>query len=250
MGVTAATPLATIELSDCIARGQADFLHVEDLQPVHLTWDNGLLLTSERLLAAEGGQAAPKLDEILRIELHHVTAVTRGGLCRLTNSAVNPYQLTSQFVSTNSIFLASPGVPLIEQEGMASLEAFHQRFLWNGEHNFYQDVDVFWTIRNLDPETPPVSMNFEAWQDYWLSREDQPSTERLPWKKSAEADRPLDAQGPGDYTLEDARFGDAPGGAPGCRMDRLPPLPETASRQPDRPRSSHRTGAARWADQG
>jgi hypothetical protein len=229
-GIPAATPLATIELSDCIVRGEADFLHVEDLQPVHLTWDNGLLVTTERLLTADGGQAAPKLDEMLRIELRHVTAVTRGGLCRLTGTSANPHQLPVQFVSTSSILMASPGVPLIEQEGTSSVEDFRQRFIWNGEHNFYQDVDVFWAVRNLDPETPPEMMNFEAWKTYWgPSREDQPSTERLLWKRSPEADRPLHAQGPAEYTLEDPTFGDASGGAPGCRADRLLPLPPNAA---------------------
>ena len=79
-------------------------------------------------------------------------------------------------------------------------------------------------------------MNFEAWQAYWgPSREDQPSTERLLWKKSADADRPLHAQGPADYTLEDPTFGDASAGAPGCRVDRLPPLlPEAAPHTPGR----------------
>ena len=223
--------MATIELTDCIARGEADFLHVEDLQPVHLTWDNGLLLTTERLLAAEGGQAAPKLDEMLRIELNHVTAVTRAGLCRLTSSSANPYQLTVQFVSTSSILMASSGVPLVEQEGAASLENFRQRFIWNGEHNFYQDVDVFWMVRTLDPETPPNSMNFEAWRAYWgPSREDQPSTERLLWKKSADANRPLHAQGPAEYTLEDPTFGDASAGA--ARLSSGPAVAAAARARP------------------
>ena len=93
-GVAAATPLATIELTDCIARGEADFLHVEDLQPVHLTWDNGLLLTTERLLAAEGGQAAPKLDEMLRIELRPRDG---GHPCR----ALPPDQLLGQSLPTD-----------------------------------------------------------------------------------------------------------------------------------------------------
>ena len=48
-------PAAAIELVDCIARGEATFLRVEDLQPVRLFWNNGLLATSERLLVAVGG---------------------------------------------------------------------------------------------------------------------------------------------------------------------------------------------------
>ncbi len=247
-----ATPLATIELSDCIARGEADFLRIEDMQPVHLTWDNGLLVTTERLLAAVGSQAAPKLDDMLRIELRYVTAVVRGGLCRLTNSAFNPHQLTVQFVSADSILMTSPGVPLIEQEGAATVEEFRQRLIWNGNRNFYRDIDLFWTVRHLDSETSPDVMDFEAWKTYWgPSRENRPSVERLMWKRSPNADRPLHAQGTADYTLEDPTFGDAPGGAPGCQVHRLPQLPpETAPPRSGRLGSANGTGAARPAKQG
>ncbi len=105
----AATPLATIELTDCVARGEAVFLSVEDLQPVYLLWDNGLLATSEQLLTAVGGQVAPKPDEVLRLELRHLTAAVHGGLCRLSTAPANPYQLTVQFVCTDDIILTSPG---------------------------------------------------------------------------------------------------------------------------------------------
>jgi serine/threonine-protein kinase len=248
----AATPLATLLLTDCIARGEADFLRVDDLQPVHLTWDNGLLVTSERLLVAGGGQAAPKLDEMLRIELLHMTAAVRGGLCRLTSNTSNPYQLTAQFVSTNSILIASPGVPLIEQEGAASVDNLRQRFIWSGDRNCYQDVDVFWAVRNLDPETQPDVMTYELWKAYWgPSRENQPSIERLLWKKADDADRPLHAQGPADYTLEDPTGGDSATGAPGCQIDRLPLLPpEPASPKSGRPGSPHGAGTLRRPSHG
>ncbi len=248
----AATPLATLALTDCIARGEADFLRVEDLQPVHLTCENGLLITSERLLVAGGGQAAPKLDEMLRIELLHVTAAVRGGLCRLTSNSSNPYQLTAQFVSTNSILIASPGVPLIEQEGAATVDNLRQRFIWSGDWDCYQDVDVFWAVRNLDPETQPDVMTFEGWKTYWgPSRENQPSTARLLWKKAPDADRPLHAQGPAEYTLEDPTGGDSAAGAPGCQIDRLPPLPpESPSQKSGRPGSLRGAGALRHPSHG
>ena len=146
----AATPLATIELTDCIARGEAVFLCVEDLQPVYLLWENGLLATTEQLLTAGGGQAAPKPDETLRLELRHVTAVVRGGLCRLSATPANPYQLTVQFACTDDIIMTARGAPLVEQEGTASLDKSRQRFVWNGDRNYYQDVDVFWMVRNMD----------------------------------------------------------------------------------------------------
>lgn len=243
-GVRLATPLATLELTDCIARGEADFVRVEGLQPVHLTWDNGLLLTTERLLAAGGSQAAPKLDEVLRIELRHVTAVVRGGFCRLTSTSSNPHQLPVQFVSTNGIAIGLPGVPLVEQEGAANVETFRQRFIWNGDRNFYQDIDVFWTVRGLDPDVPPDVMGFDAWRTYWgPSRENQADLKKLMWKKLPDPNRPLHTQGPGDYTLEDPTFDDASAGAPGCWNNRLLPLPsEIAAQRPDRPGAASNAG--------
>jgi len=226
VGVPMATPLATIELVDFIARGEAVFLRVEDLQPVHLMWDNGVLATTDQLLAANGGQVASKPDEMLRIELRHVTAAVRGGLCRLTNTPSSPYQLTVQFLCTDNIFLTSPGTPLVEQEGTVSVEKSRQWFVWNGDRNYYPDADLFWAVRNIDPEIPPEMMTYDVWRTYWgPSRENQSSRDPLLWKQSPNVNRPLHTHTPADYTLEDPTFGDAPNGAPGFRGDRLSPTP-------------------------
>ena len=238
-----ATPLATIELIDCIARGEAAFLRVEDLQPVYLLWDNGLLATSEQLLTASGGQAAPKSDEALRLELRHLTAAVRGGLCRLSATPANPYQLTVQFVCSNDIILTAPSTPLVEQEGTASIEKARQRFVWNGDRNFYQNVDVFWTVRNVDSQVAPDVTTFDRWKTYWgASRENLASREPLVWRKAADASQPLYAHATADYTLEDPTFGDASAGAPGFRADRLPPLPPESAPEPEQPSTTRTKG--------
>ena len=224
-GSPAATPLATIELADCIARGEAVFLSVEDLQPVYLLWDNGLLVTTDRLLSVGGGSLAPKSDEMVRIELRHVTAVVREGLCRLSNTSANPYQLTVQFAATDDVFLTATDSPLVEQEGTLGVEKSRERFVWNGNGNYYQNVGVFWLIHNLDPEISAEEMTFEAWKTYWgPSRENQPSRELLVWRRLPNADRPLHTYTAADYTLEDPTFGDSPTGA-GATVERLPSLP-------------------------
>jgi serine/threonine-protein kinase len=232
------TPLATVELTDCIARGEADFLRVEDLQPMHLTWNNGLVSTTEHFLVAEAGQSSPKLDEMMRIELRNLTADMNGGFCRLTSSASNPYQLTVQIVATNSIFRTPSDVPLILQEGAATVDNFRQRFIWNGNRNFYEETDSFWAVHStLDSETSSDVMDFDAWKSYWgPSRENAPSRQQLFWKRSPNSDRPLHTRGPIDYMLEDPTFGDSAAGVPGCLGDRLPPLPaESESMSPPRP---------------
>ena len=90
----AATPLATIELTDCIARGEAVFLSVEDLQPVYLLWDNGLLATTDRLLTRRRrtGGAEARRDGAAG------AAPPDGGRPR---RALPPEQLVGQPVSTD-----------------------------------------------------------------------------------------------------------------------------------------------------
>ena len=233
-GTQAATPLASVELIDSIARGEAIFLRVEELQSVHLLWDNGLLVTSDMLLSADGGEVAPKPNESLRIDLRNLTAVVHGGLCRLTSTPSAPHQLTVQFVCSDDIFTTAPGVPLIEQEGAAGVAQSRSRIVWNGDRDYYQDVDVFWMVRNSDPDIQPETMSFEAWKTYWgPSRENQPSREPLVWAGYPSPEQPLHSHTVADYTLEYNPSLDG-NSSPGCRSERLPsPAPEQpARRQP------------------
>jgi eukaryotic-like serine/threonine-protein kinase len=198
-------PLATIELNDSIVRGEANFIRVEDLQPVHLAWDNGLLVTSECLLSAAGGAQSPKPDETLRIDMQHVTVAARGGLVRLASSQTTPYQFTVQFNCADNIIMTSNGNSLIEQEVVGPLENARRQIVWNGDHNFYQDTNIFWTIRSLNADPSFDTLSFEGWQTYWgPSRENQPFSGHIDWNSPSGPDRPIHTQTPADYSLNEA----------------------------------------------
>ena len=231
-GASGASPLATIELNDCIARGEAVFMLVEDFQPVHLTWANGLLLTSEQLLLADGGALSPKPDEMLRIDLQHLTVVARGGLVRLASSRSAPYQFTVQFNCSDNIIMTSSGNSLIEQDVTGPLENAKRQIVWNGDHNTYPESGIFWTIRSLDSEPSSDTISFDAWCSHWgPSRENQPFAGQIGWNSSPAANRPLHAQLPSDYLITkplaektkketDATYHNA-----GMQLDRLIALP-------------------------
>jgi serine/threonine-protein kinase len=217
-----APPLATLELTDSIARGEAIFLRVENMQPVRLSWNNGLLVTTEQLLYAEGGQATPKPDEMLWVDLRHVTVVAQGGLCRLICDASTSHQYTAQFTCTEDVFVGVPGVPLIQQDGEVNTENARQHLVWNGNENYYENIDLLWMIRGPDLEINPDKFNVDAWKAYWQSRENQPHFEHLSWQKAIPANRPLHTHGPADYTL----ISDAANGVPGAQVFRLPSTPD------------------------
>ena len=197
-------PAATIELIDCIARGEAVLLRAEDLQPVRLAWDNGLLATTERLLSATGHARTPPSGQALQVELRHLTAVVRSGLCRIAGSQTAPHLLPLQFTCADSILMGGAGSTLIEQVGEGDVDDFRRQITWNGDRNCYDGFEVFWSIRRLDSETPPDQMNFEAWKTHWGSEhENLCRFGRVDWRKLPAADRPLDRATPADYALNE-----------------------------------------------
>ena len=113
--------VGTIHLQDCVARGEAVFLRDNDLQPVRLIWDNGLLATSERMIVANGGPSQPRQAGQIQVQLRHVTAMIQGGLALLSNSQDAPYQLQAEINCDDCILVSKAKSPLIE-EGKSLLE--------------------------------------------------------------------------------------------------------------------------------
>jgi serine/threonine-protein kinase len=194
---------AGIELDDCVARGEAVFLRTEGIQPVRLSWTNGLLVTSQYLLWADGSPVSARTGELRQLDLQHLTAVVRRGLCRLTTSQSAPHQLLTQVRHiSDSILIGGPGGALIEQSGAESVDQCRGWIEWNGDRVFYQGWDAFWTISTLDASAAPESMTFDAWQLFWgRERESRPELNRVVWKKPPDFTRPAHTHTPTDYAL-------------------------------------------------
>jgi len=200
-GTEPAAPWAALTLTDCIARGEAVLVRNHTLRPFQLTWNNGLLVTTERLLVADGGDRSPLPGDGMRLELQHLTAVVRGGLCLLRQSESAPYALPLAINCVSSILVGSPRAPLIEQTGLATKEPYDM-VLWNGERNFYEGFGAFWTVAPLQPQWRPAPQTGEAWAAYWgPQREILPMFNRVQWMKLPPADLPVHAHTPRDYLL-------------------------------------------------
>jgi serine/threonine-protein kinase len=241
----AATSAVTIELVDCIARGEAVLLRAEDLQPVRLTWENGFLATTECLLSAVGDSQSPRPTESLQVDLRHVTAAIRGGLCRITTTRTTPHSLPVQLSCADSILLGA-GSPLLEQNSDGDVDDCRQRITWNGDRNCYDGFDVFWSIRRPDPESPPDQMMFDAWKTHWgPSHETLPQVGKLEWRKLPDFDRPVHRSVPADYALNEASSNNPALGTAsdarniGFQADRLPVVPPDAAPAAEKPAARH-----------
>jgi hypothetical protein len=232
-----------IELVDCVLRGEAVALSAHDQLPVRFSWDNGLLVTSERLVVAVGGERTASPGENIQISIAHLTALVRGGLCRFAPGESGPRQLSAQVDCRNSILIGGPAAPLVEHAGGADVDAARQGFAWNGERNFYEGFGSFWTIRPAGASAE--TMLLDAWREHWgTQRENAPDGGRVQWKQFPPAERPIPSHVPADYVLSPAGTSVNPaigaandGRDVGCLLDRLPafeasPPPALASPPP------------------
>ncbi len=246
---SAETPATSIGLTDCVVRGEADFLRCLDCQPVHLDWKNGLLTTTERLLLLSGGQKTPSSTDALRIYLWHLTAVVQHGLCRMIGSELNPHLLRLHIKCEDSILVGSSDAVLIEQVGMDKTAEFYQLVAWHDARNFYENFNVFGRICGVDHQPLTEPMDFEDWQGYWGDDDEEPSkVDEIEWRQPPSADRPLHTHTPLDYALDKPANGDSANGNVnrrrdvGCEIERLPPCTLRIMEKPLKPDATPAAG--------
>jgi len=218
----------TLELVDCVLRGEATVLSVHEQTPVRFSWDNGLLATSDRLLVALGGDRTLSAGDGLQLSLGHLTALVRGGLCRFAPSALGSRLLPARIDCRNSILIGDPAAALVEHVEAGDIDSVRQGFAWNGERNFYEGFGSFWTVRVSGG--PAETMSLEAWREFWgPERENAPYWGRVQWKQFPPSERPVSSHLPADYVLSPSgstinpAIGAANDGRDvGCLFDRLP----------------------------
>jgi serine/threonine protein kinase len=196
----------TIRLQHCVARGEANFLRSDELQPLSLEWDNGLLTTTERVFTSQGVQAAPRHPGKVQISLRHVTAAVRGGMARLACGMDAPYLLDTTFHCTDSIFLGSSQSAWIEQQGGDAASDVQNKLDWNGDRNFYEGVNAnaFWKIHSSGGSEPPQLLPLADRRSRWGQQQEiLPTWNQVEWKQLPSPDRPVHLLVVDDYALND-----------------------------------------------
>lgn len=228
--------IVPVNLQDCILRGRATVVRMRQSVGLDLVWNNGLLITSKRLLLADGSSrpTGDGGDGTIRVRLDNVTADVGAGLCLLRDSVDRPHQPPLELECAFCVIVAN-GASLIEHEGVGDTRKY--RLATMTDRNFYDGIDVFWrvTVDNIEQQ----SWDWTTWQKN-VSKEGMPSFEEtIKWSRdrSEVEATPMHLRGTGDYLL-DPKIKAAVIKA-GSNAEALPPLKrgsedtEAASASPD-----------------
>lgn len=193
-----ARPAVRLDLVNCVLRGEATAVLAREAMPIHLTWTNGLLITSERLMSVSGDREQPRDADRIQITFRNVTAVVDQGLLELTNSASLPHLMPVQLDAEDSLFVSQRWYPLVAQSGISALPAQMNQLNFHGRRNQYDGVETFWKLQTLD-SSEPETFDFAMWQSHW--NESESEREPIRWRYPPDKNRPLHEHRTNDYAV-------------------------------------------------
>lgn len=217
---------AGIDLSQCLVRGEATFLSVPEEVPVKLNWDEGLFISSKRLIETGGAVTKPKWHGRIELELNRVTIAAQQGLFQMKRRSDAAHQLDLEVSSDRSIFSVGSESPLFEFAGMASVEDIH--FSFGGSDNCYpREEMIFVRAKPFAPGEGMLDFNL-ANRNRWSGAERSPDL-GVVWRSPPAAEIP-----PHDQIAENYRLSETSPHSAGFRLDDLP-KPIAPQPKPPRP---------------
>jgi len=196
--------VTSIELEHCIARGEATFLSSPQPWPFALSWDNGLLALSGRLLESRGALTGLDAGAECELDLRHLTAIAPRGLCRFIADGPALSFLPTEVRLVDSLVQISGDGALVEHIGLNPLAQSPQSLIWRGQRNVY-DLQNFWRT-GADDDMPfsGTDREFGDWLAIWKEREAQARQTAIAWQRTTPATRPMHLRTTSDYLLDSA----------------------------------------------
>ena len=197
MAMIAAT---AINLSNSFVRGEATFLSVPEELPVRLDWDEGLFVSSKRLVETGGTIAKPRWHGRIEVALHRVTVAAQQGLFQMKRRSDAAHQLDLEVISDRSILTVGSEAPLFEFAGMPNIEEIH--FSFGGSDNCYpREEMIFVRARPSGPGEGTVDFNLSN-RGRWSAGERSPDLGVI-WHTPPPAELPTHAQLAEHYQLSE-----------------------------------------------
>ncbi len=222
----------SIQLTNCSARGQADFLRADLLIPCELIWTRGLLVSSERLFHFGGSVARESGDHAARIELTRVTAIVDRGLGRVAVDSRGPVVPELAIDLNDCIVMVDDDQPLLEHVGVPSIRTAEDSLeALRGRGNYYPTAAspvglisrsqrrTRWRIETATGETRTFTFDDRA-ERWYQEVEARDALDAVRWQRSPPTSVPYHLHKKSDYVpTRDTRHA-------GFEVDLLPAFPE------------------------
>ena len=221
---------ANLNLSNCIIRGPVNFLRATSSQQIQARWNNGLFASSDWFLQIPS--VVPAVSDpntslnndtkpiSLAFELQQLVVSSAPGTIRVYNETVTessslPPRL--DFNMINSIFVTSPGNPIVVLDQMVANDQTHYRPTIRGTGNCYQNTMLMLIEHDRDDITQSTQLTFNELMNQstpspandWFQQDKTWPTNSISWQATPvpPITTPDYLQTPGHYQLLDYQPG-------------------------------------------
>jgi serine/threonine protein kinase len=217
-GLLASEPLQ-ISLEDTVIRGEGDLLSLPSTKRTELTWRNGLLAISGRVIEAGGASEVSRTPPTIRCDLQNVTLASQSGFARirLSDEAANPICLSR--ISNNCAYWNSGEFPMVALDGLPSeaseipVDELSAWLDFRGADNAYdQELSELVRVRTAGGKT--FSFDFQGSVDRFFA--DRVPETTVFWLNRIPVSTDFAAHSAGDYLQRAGSF------LPGFRVEFLP----------------------------
>lgn len=159
-----ATP--TIWIERCIARGQANLVRANRAVPFLLFWDQGLFVSTERLVEMGGTTIQPRWEHgRATLFFQRLLAVADHGICLTRTDRLAPYSLGLAVNCYDCLFVtqrtSASDVPLYEMQNADPLSEDAVLLSVGGNNNYYKNTQLVLRIRALNSADATQLFTFE-----------------------------------------------------------------------------------------
>jgi serine/threonine-protein kinase len=199
-------PVVRIKLNNVAVRGQMTMLHMDYAARLLLSWENGLLAITRRMIETAGARQKAAVDsEPIGLSLTRVTAHAPKGIVRMRIGVGGAYPLAIERTAFNSVFIVDPETPHFEIAGLRSLDNPTPLLQLRGASNAYAVEpmleDPMLKLSTFDGETEITRMNDLVMATPLWAGETSPRWS-VNWSAEGLSTAPANQRTPADYRQE------------------------------------------------
>ena len=178
-------------------------LHMDYAANLWLSWDNGLLAITEKMIDMAGARLKPpETSETIRLTLTRVTAHAPQGLVKMAVGVSGAYPVPIDRLARKCVFVVDGANPHFEITGLTSLENQPPLLQLNGAFNAYVVDptldDTLLRMATSDGENEQILMSSLATDTPSWADENSPKW-AVNWSRVRLSDAPASQRTPADY---------------------------------------------------
>lgn len=196
-------PRVSVDMKNVIVRGQVTMLHMDYAAELLLSWKNGLLAITDRMIETAGAFKSPPTSAgPIQITLTRVTAHAPKGIVQMRMGVSGKHPVAIDRFARNCVFFVSPNKPHFEFIDNVPLDLFPPLLQLRGISNSYVVnqtlADPMLIIEGMDDETEVTRMNDLLTTNLdWVN--DNSPLWSVRWTAGRITDDPTSERDPADY---------------------------------------------------